>query len=486
MSSFRTSLVLTFAQQYGCAAISFVSVVILARLLSPAEVGVYSVSAAVVGIAHMLRDFGVGRYLIQEPDLTRDRLRTAFGIGIGTAWVIAGALFLGRGYIAEFYHEERLRQVITVLSVNFLIIPFGAPILWMLMREMKFRELLVINIVSQAVQATSAIILAAYGFSYMSMAWASLAGNVATTTAATLLDPRYAFILPSFKSWRRILGFGTWASGQSLVGELGMSAGDLILGRTLGFGAVALYSRANGLVATVHRDLLKAIIIVAFPALAERHRQRTDLTAPYVKGTGYLTVLVWPVLAFLGIMAYPLISFLFGERWIAAAPLLQILCLSTLFSPVVALAGQLMLATGRVQEIFRIEVAQQSLRVAMILLGSLFGLVAVALLQIVPAVFSSVLWLRSAERAVGVPASALARPCLLAFVVTLFSSLGPFAVQMLAGQTSLFVLLAVAGTLWGVGWLVGVFAMRHPIREEVERIGHVVFGAVAMARLKRR
>ncbi len=404
MASIRKSLAYTIAQQYGCAAISFVSIVILARLLTPSEVGIYSVSAAVIGIAHMIRDFGIGRYLIQEPDLTMDRFRSAFGVGIAISWMIAVVLYLGRGYVAAFYGDHRLREVTSVLAFNFFLIPFGSPILWMMAREMKFGLLFLVTISTQIVQSATSIALAVLGFSYMSMAWGSVAGVVVTAGLASLVDRRHAFLRPSFKAWRRVIGFGTWASAQSLVTEMGNSAADLVLGRTLGFDAVALFSRAQGLIATINRDIIKAAVIVTFPALAERHRQGADLHEPYERGTAYLFALTWPIVALLAIIAHPLIAFLFGPNWTAAAPLLQILCASAWLWPVPTLASQTLLALGHIKLIFRIEAVGQTLRVLALVVGSVFGLAAVAALQAVPTLIAVVMWLWCAETVIGTKA----------------------------------------------------------------------------------
>ena len=486
MASIRKSLAYTIAQQYGCAAIAFVSIVILARLLTPSEVGIYSVSAAVIGIAHMVRDFGIGRYLIQEPDLTTDRFRSAFGVGIAISWMIAVALYLGRGYIAEFYGDHRLREVTSVLAFNFFLIPIGSPILWMMAREMKFGQLFFVNISTQIVQSATSITLAVLGFSYMSMAWGSVAGVVVTAGLASLLDSRHVLLRPSFKAWRRVLGFGTWASAQSLVSELGNSAADLVLGRTLGFDAVALFSRAQGLIATIHRDIIKAAIIVAFPALAKRHREGADLHEPYERGTAYLFALTWPVIALLAIIAHPLIAFLFGPNWKAAAPLLQILCASAWLWPVPTLANQTLLALGHIKLIFKIETVGQTLRVIALVIGSFFGLAAVAALQAVPTLTGPVMWLWAAETVIGTKARTLLRPALQGIGVTLFSAAGPLAVSLPAGQVSKFMILALSGTLWAAGWIIGIFVVRHPIREEVLRVWASLFGIAAAARAKRR
>src|SRR5579859_4070589 len=197
----------------------------------------------------------------------------------------------------------------------------------------------------------------------MSLAWASLTGALTTTMLASILDPRLMFVLPSFKAWRRILGFGIWASGQSLMSEAGNSASDLILGRTLGFDAVAIYSRAMGIIFMIFRDILKAVNIVAFPAFAEEHRKGANFREPFQRGTANIIVLTWPIIVLFALTAFPLIRFLFGGNWIAAAPILQYLCLFAVFGPVVSLANQILLAVGQIKPIFRIEVIGQAIRV---------------------------------------------------------------------------------------------------------------------------
>ena len=79
-SRIRKSLFWSFLERYVGIALTFVSFPILARLLTPAEIGIYSVSVAFVTFAHVVRDFGVAHYIIQEKDLSTQRMRAMFGI----------------------------------------------------------------------------------------------------------------------------------------------------------------------------------------------------------------------------------------------------------------------------------------------------------------------------------------------------------------------------------------------------------------------
>jgi len=94
--SIRKAVIISFAENYSTMFIGFIGIMLIARLLVPAEIGIYSVASAVTSIAQMMRDTGVGNYLIQECELTRERIQTSLTIAIITSWTVRGLLYLSR------------------------------------------------------------------------------------------------------------------------------------------------------------------------------------------------------------------------------------------------------------------------------------------------------------------------------------------------------------------------------------------------------
>ena len=99
----RKALTLSFAQTCISLVLSVATIIILSRLLKPAEIGVYSVAVGFVALVHMLRDFGVSEFVVQDLSLDNDVIRTAFTMNLIIAWCLAAIVFASSGLIGLFY-----------------------------------------------------------------------------------------------------------------------------------------------------------------------------------------------------------------------------------------------------------------------------------------------------------------------------------------------------------------------------------------------
>ena len=118
--------------------LQFGATVVIARLLSPAEVGVFSLAASLVAIGHVFRQFGVGDFLVQERALDRDLLRAAYGMTLAVSWAIAALLLVAAAPLAMLYREPAVAQVLQVMALSFLLMPIGSICSTMLVRELSF------------------------------------------------------------------------------------------------------------------------------------------------------------------------------------------------------------------------------------------------------------------------------------------------------------------------------------------------------------
>lgn len=452
--------------------VSFIVVVVLSRLLTPEEIGIFSVSAVVVALVQTLRDFGVGTYVIQEKDLTEARVRTAYGVSLAISWLIAALLVLSSPFVAAFYDEPDMQGVLCVLAIGPLLIPFAALAQSFLQREMQFGQLTKVGLTGSLVQAATTLTLAYAGASYYSMAWGSVAGNLATIAALLLVKARYVFLIPSFSEWRSVVSFGSIVSLTQIISRLGRMAPDLIMGRTLGFSAVGFYSRGNGLPKMFAEGVEAAVRPVLLPAFAKQHRQHADLKTGYLHGLSLLTALAWPFYAVAGLMAGPVIEALYGDQWGPAVPVAQILCVSAAIYALFTFGGPALVAMGRVTQVLWTNVIVQSCRIALVAVAAFYSMEWVAAAQILTNVIGFAVIHYFLAQAIGLTLTDVAVSVWQSAGVALAALAWPLFVvaQLDLTTTSVWIQLLIAGAGAGPAWLAAIFALNHPIKQELMRI----------------
>jgi O-antigen/teichoic acid export membrane protein len=468
----RSAVALSFAARVISAITSLTSSMVIARLLMPAELGIYAIGLTLMLLLEALREFGVDRYLVQEQYLTHNKIRAAFSITLLLAWCAGGCLLLVSGPVATYYSAPALASVVSVLAISFFFLPFGAPALSLLRREIRFDTLLRINAVANITTTIVSITLAEMGFGAVSMAWGVAAGAAAVTIGASAAKPSYALIRPTLHGWRPVLTFGAQFTFASVIVQLAESAMLLLIGRMLGLNALGIFSRAYSLVVNARTSIFGSLANVAFPVLAARIRDGCDIREPYLRACGLLTGIIWPIQGFLVLMAFPIFRVLFGPRWDTAIPLFQLLVFGDAAFEALAFALPVLLAFGRVDYFVRSEVVVQAARLILTLPATLLGLEAVCVAEVLHYGFFLAVFGRKLRLLMGLAFSSLAKVYSKSILLTLFSLVGPGLSAMAFGSApeSPWLPLMVAGVGGSMGWLLGVFLLNHNLRWEIGRV----------------
>ena len=468
MTSLRQSLALTFLSSNGATAIQFVVTVVLARLLNPDEVGIYSVTAVMVSIAHLFRDFGVASYLQQEKDLTREKVGAAFGVLLTSSWVIAALVFLLSWPAASFYGQKGIRHVMQVMALGFMFIPFGAVTHSLLTRDYRAKEQAYVRVAGTLAYAFSAIGFAYMGFSYMSMAWANLVNIIVTALAYAPFRPAVMPWLPRFTGWRRILHFGAGATLGNSLGAINSAIPDVVLGKLSGPYDVGLMSRAWSTTNLLNQVVGPTISYAVLPFLAKAYHAGEGLRAHLQRGCAYITGLMWPAFIATAIFAEPVVRFLYGEKWLDATPVMQWLAIMFVLSAPFGFLGSAYMAVGRPY------LATIPTIASLIARG-----VAIALLY--DGTLISFSWAMVAAAMLMYPIQAWMQMRYLDLDMRTFLAGQAHStyVAALCGLTSLALRWAThgwpaAGVVLAAGlgvptiWLMSIWVIKHPLRQEIE------------------
>lgn len=468
MNSIRRSLMFSFLEKYSVIALNLVMVVVVSRLLTPVEIGIFMVGTAVVMMTDAFRNFGVTIYLIQERELTREGVRTAFTISLLLSLLFAAALFALSGPIAVFYGEPGLKMILRFAAVGCLIVPFSAPIMALLQRDMAFDRLAVINVVSTAISFVVVVALAMFGFGYMSLAWAGLVAAAATAAMALMYRPQFWVFVPALTDWRKILSFGGYSSATVLLNVFYEQLPQLILGRFLTFGAVGIYSRSLMLCRIFDRFVLSAVAPVVLPALSAHVRKGHELKQPYLRAISYMTAVQWPFLVCLALLADPIVYIVLGSQWLEAAPLVRLIALATIGMFAAFMTYPVLVSVGRIQDTLWASLISLPPSVALVYGAAHISLEAVAASMFVTIPFQVYVALRFVRRHVAFSWSELAFSTAKSALVTLFAATPPAAMVALMGFDLPIPVALAAGLAAAATWSVGLALTSHPLLTEVQ------------------
>jgi O-antigen/teichoic acid export membrane protein len=472
--SVRRSLGISALSEAVSFLLSLLSVVVVSRILTPDEIGIFSVAVSIIGFAHILREFGAGQYLVQLPEITRRHLRAAFTVMLIISWTMAALLFAVRHPVAAFYAHDGLAHVLALLAINFLLLPLGSHILSVLKREMKFGKVAIVNITGTSIQVLVTISTALAGESYLSMAWGSIAGNVSNVIMLFFMRPEYAFLLPTRRGIRDVLGFGSKSSVTSIVGELGASGPDLIFGRTLGFDAVAYFSRAMSLNNMVFWKFTAVIRQVYYPAFAKGVREGHNVATLYYQSMALIVGLAAPLIVVMAIVADIIILLLFGPQWQRSANLAVVLCAFELIRTPIILAASSLTVCGHIGTVMRASILVQGTVLLLLSLSIWFELEYVVYSLILARLIDTFLFLRALHHHLDITLSGLWQHIRYGYLLVPFAAAGPTLLRFSAPYTHIdlspLLFLASSGVLATTGLVLGVFLIKHPLREEIYRL----------------
>lgn len=320
MANLRRSLVINFFSSSGAALLQFVVSILLARMLSPSEIGVFSMTVVFVNVAHMFRDFGVASYVQREPDLTVDKIRSALGIMFTTSWLLALFLYLISARLGAWFNEPGIVPVMRVLALGFIIIPFGSLTHSLLLREYAADKQAIVTAVGTVTYCVSCLVLAALGCGTMSLAWANLINICACALAYIPFRPKEMPWIPSFRGWGRVAHFGAGTLLTNCIEAVNGSIADLLLGKLGSARHVGLFSRANSTVSIFSYVAGTTVTYGAVSYLSQTYHRGESLVPTLRRASALLTGIGWPALALTAVLGHDMVLALYGEKWLESVP----------------------------------------------------------------------------------------------------------------------------------------------------------------------
>ncbi len=324
--------------------ISMASLVVCAHLIPPAEFGRFAV-AAIVGELAFIPSAGVGAALVQRSSVTRQHLQAGFALALLVGLALVALTLAAAATIVVPVFGERTAEFVRLSTPGFFVAAVSTVPAALLQRRLAFRRLSVIDVVGSLAAAGVSIGLAVAGLNGFALVLGVLAGGLAATLLMWVWAPPPLPILRRGPA-REVLGYGGPAA-LAAVSWIGFRNCDYaIVGARLGPLQAGLYFRAYTLGVEYQKKVSKVMSSVGFPILA-RTSSRGDMEELRTRIVRLLTLVLFPLLALLAIVAPVFVPWLFGHAWTGAVRPTQILAVGGASTLVIDAAGAGLMAAGR-------------------------------------------------------------------------------------------------------------------------------------------
>ena len=312
-------------QRFGTMGVSFVSNIVLARLLTPDDYGCIGMLMIFIALSNTFIDGGFGSALIQKKRPTQDDYSTIFYWNIFLSVILYGVLFFCAPLIADFYNIELLASVLQVQGVILVINAFGIIQNNQLRKQLKFKSIAQIALVASVVSVIVAIVMAYMGCGVWSLVTQQIVLSFITTLLYWTCGNWYPRWLFSFKSFRELFSFGSFMLLSSLINTFCNNLNGLLIGKYFNASSMGYFAQSKKLEDVFSSSIEAVVGQVTYPVLVEVKDKCEEQKKMLMQFNSLLLYIVTPLMLLLNIFAAPIISILLGEQWLSAVPYLEIL-----------------------------------------------------------------------------------------------------------------------------------------------------------------
>lgn len=356
-------------QKFGSTALSFISSIVLARLLMPEDYGCIGMLAIFMLVASTFIDGGFGSALIQKQRPTQEDYSTIFFWNLGLSLVLYLVLFISAPAIARFYNLPLLCSVLRVQGIVLIINAARIVQVNQLRKKLNFKKIASVNLSVSAISLVVTIYLAWKGYGV----WALVAQQLVVSVLSTLIYWVTGYWVPTLsfskQSFKELFGFGGFILLSNLINTLCNNIQGLLIGRFYNPATMGYYSKAKSTEELSSTFISNIIDQVSYPVLSEAQNDKAYMIRMLKKFICVLAYLTFPIMLLLILLAKPVFVVLYSEKWLQSVPYFQILCLAGLAICLQGINYYAVAAVGKSKDMFVWTLVKRALGLCFIVGG---------------------------------------------------------------------------------------------------------------------
>jgi len=303
-----------------------------------------------------VNELGLSAAIIQRKNINNTHLSTSFWISILMGVILCAVTIIASPFIAVFFKKELIQPVISILSIGFILGSFGTVHRTLLTKKIDFKNVAIAEAGAAAFSGITSIVLAFFGFGVWSLVIGSLMGNLGRSVLLWVICSWRPSMILDLKSFKELFEFGKNVMGSRILNYIDSNADYLLIGKFLDTTSLGLYTLAYQM--------------AIFPL---------SKVSSVIKVVKYTSLITFPLLAGLAVIAPEFIPIAIGEKWMPMVLPLQILCIAGAIKSVGTHVGSILLSKGRSDIGFRWNMFTVIVIPLAVLIGVKYGIIGVAI-----------------------------------------------------------------------------------------------------------
>lgn len=377
MSSFKkdflNGVLYTSVSKYIGIVISLLITAVLARLLEPTDFGLIAVATIMINFVNLLTDFGLGPAIIQKDDLEQKDLQSLFSFTIFAGFIAAFVIFCLCHPIALYYDNEKLVNVFRLLSLNIILVTINIVPNALLLRTKQFKLIAIRTLLMQVVSGVVGIVMAFAGYGIYALIVQALLSSLGIFVFNYVQNPLPLTIHLQKSSLKKVLNFSAFQFFAQIFNYFTKDIDKLLIGKYTNLSQLGYYQKSYQLMQLPVGNLSYVFTPVMQPVFREYQHDLKTMFTKYGAILRCLSLVAFPLSAYLFFESYDLISIVYGERWEPAAAAFRSLALGIGFNVLLSSSGPMFLVSNNVRMSFVNCIVEFIISITSILIGLCIG-----------------------------------------------------------------------------------------------------------------
>lgn len=445
------SLFWKLLERTGIQLCSFAVLIVLARLLTPTEYGTIAIVNILLSVAAALIQGGMNTALIQKKEIDKLDINTVFYASAAVFALFYFVLYSTSAFFASFFKQPILEEIIPVIALTLIVGAVNSIQLALLSRQMKFKQIFYCSLIPTIISGIVGIILAYFGWGVWALVAQQVTVHLTQMFCMFIVTRWFPSLQFSFKRLKEIWGFSLNIMLSNLFTSIFLEIRSLVIGKFYTAAELSYFEKGRYFPKIIMTNINSSILSVIFPVFSSMQDDIGKMKQSLRRCVKVSSYLAFPAMTLLAVAAEPIIVFLLTEKWIEAAPFMQVFALTYMIMPLHQSNIEVIKALGKGGIILKLDILRKVVELATLIIALRYGPLAIAIGAFIASVISIFINLNPNRKLIGYSYSEQFKDILPTTLITLVTGIAVYPIHYL--ELTPFITILIIFTLGAIVYI---------------------------------